>query len=61
MALDFTTSTIVMLRTVLDAVATATRAASDHEFGLVPTISRMMMTPICASLVHRGTGLRPES
>jgi len=28
------------------AVATAWRAASLHERGLVPTISRMMITPI---------------
>src|SRR5436190_11165179 len=35
-----------MLRTVFEAVATAWRAASLHERGLVPTISRMMMTPI---------------
>src|SRR5436190_8130664 len=42
---DFTTSIVLMLRTVREAVATAWRAASDHDFGLVPTISRMMMTP----------------
>ena len=35
-----------MFRTVRDAVATACRAASLHELGLVPTISRMMMTLI---------------
>src|SRR5207302_10517446 len=45
-ALDFTTSTVLMLRTVRDAVATAWRAASLHDFGLVPTISRTMITPI---------------
>src|ERR671910_2398976 len=44
-ALDFTTSTVWMLRTVFDAVATAWRAASLHDRGLVPTISRMMITP----------------
>ena len=48
-AVDFTTSTVWMLRTVLDAVATAWRAASLHDCGLVPTISRMMMTPTAAS------------
>ena len=31
-----------------DAVATAWRAASLHDFGLVPTISLMMMTPTAA-------------
>src|SRR4026209_1356689 len=45
-AVDFTTSTVWMLRTVFDAVATARRAASLHDLGLVPTISRMMITPI---------------
>jgi hypothetical protein len=45
-AVDFTTSTERMLRTVWAAVATAWRAASDYERGLVPTISRMMRTPI---------------
>ena len=44
-ALDFTTSTVWMFRTVRDAVATACRAASLHDRGLVPTISRMMITP----------------
>src|SRR5678815_381096 len=39
---DFTTSIVLMFRTVREAVATAWRAASDHDFGLVPTISRMM-------------------
>jgi hypothetical protein len=48
-AVDFTTSTETMLRTVLEAVATAWRAASLQELGLVPTISRMMMTPTGAS------------
>ena len=48
-AVDFTTSTVVMLRTVFEAVATAWRAASLHDRGLVPTISRMMMTPILLS------------
>src|SRR3954454_11187698 len=43
---DFTTSTVWMFLTVFDAVVTAWRAASLHERGLVPTISRMMMTPI---------------
>ena len=46
---DLTTSTVWMLRTVFDAVATAWRAASLHERGLVPTMSRMMMTPTAAS------------
>jgi hypothetical protein len=41
-----------MLRTVRDAVATAWRAASLHDFGLVPTISRMMMTPATALLLE---------
>ena len=45
LAVDFTTSIVRMLRTVFDAVATAWRAASDHDRGLVPTISRMMITP----------------
>jgi hypothetical protein len=49
MALDFTTSTVLMLRTVREAVATAWRAASLHDFGLVPTISLMMITPISIS------------
>jgi hypothetical protein len=44
-AVDFTTSTERMLQTVWAAVATAWRAASDHEPGLVPTISRMMWSP----------------
>ncbi|HET7691850.1 MAG TPA: hypothetical protein VFM44_02045, partial [Gemmatimonadota bacterium] len=44
-ALDLTTSMVRMLRTVYEAVATAWRAASLHERGLVPTISRMMITP----------------
>src|SRR4051812_41228945 len=35
-----------MLRTVRDAVATALRAASLHDRVLVPTISRMIITPI---------------
>jgi hypothetical protein len=35
-----------MFRTVFDAVATARRAASLQELGLVPTISLMMITPI---------------
>src|SRR4029077_15342360 len=52
-ALDFTTSTVRMLRTVFEAVATATRAASDHERGLVPTISRMMITPLRPSRMPR--------
>jgi len=34
-----------MLRTVFDAVATAWRAASLQDLGLVPTISRTMITP----------------
>jgi hypothetical protein len=38
-----------MLRTVFEAVATAWRAASLHDRGLVPTISRMMITPMCSS------------
>jgi hypothetical protein len=37
-----------MLRTVFEAVATAWRAASLQDRGLVPTISRMMMTPTVA-------------
>src|SRR3990172_8296026 len=41
-----TTSTSRMLRTVRAAVATAMRAASLHDLGLVPTSSRMMTTPI---------------
>ncbi len=45
-AVDSTTSTVLMFRTVRDAVATARRAASLQEVGLVPTISRMMITPI---------------
>ena len=53
MAHDFTTSTVWMLRTVFDAVATAWRAASLHDRGLVPTISRMMMTPIGHLLLVR--------
>ena len=40
-----------MLRTVFDAVVTAWRAASLHDLGLVPTISRMMMTPTAASSI----------
>src|SRR6185436_3212746 len=48
---DFTTSTVWMLRTVFDAVATACRAASLHDRGLVPTISRMMITPTVHLLV----------
>src|SRR2546430_1176212 len=52
-AVDFTTSIVRMFRTVLLAVATACRAASLHERGLVPTISRMMMTPI-AGLLRKG-------
>jgi hypothetical protein len=40
-----------MFRTVLDAVETACRAASLHDFGLVPTISRMMITPIGSLLL----------
>src|SRR5690242_20052183 len=44
-AVDFTTSIVRMLRTVFEAVATAWRAASDHDLGLDPTISRMMITP----------------
>src|SRR6476661_6091172 len=43
-AVDFTTSIVLMLRTVRAAVATAWRAASLHDLGLVPTISRMMIT-----------------
>jgi hypothetical protein len=35
-----------MFRTVFEAVATAFRAASLQDRGLVPTISRMMMTPM---------------
>jgi hypothetical protein len=35
-----------MLRTVEDARATAFAAAALHDSGLLPTISRMMMTPI---------------
>lgn len=50
-AVDFTTSIVRMLRTVLDAVATAWRAASLHDTGLVPTISRMMITPTGLLLV----------
>src|SRR4249919_2150983 len=52
---DFTTSTVWMLRTVFDAVATAWRAASLHDRGLVPTISRMMMTPIDPSSHRSGS------
>ena len=52
-ALDFTTSTVWMLRTVFEAVATAYAAASLHDCGLVPTISRMMMTPTVAPLLAR--------
>src|SRR6478672_13800784 len=56
-AVDFTTSTVWMLRTVRDAVATAWRAASLHDRGLVPTISLMMMTPTdpppAANGIHR--------
>ena len=62
-AVDFTTSTVWMLRTVFDAVSTARRAASLQEFGLRPTISRMMMTPM-RSLSSLGAGTvprRPES
>src|SRR4051794_24054952 len=51
-AVDFTTSTVCMLRTVFDAVATACRAASLHDLGLVPTISRMMMTPTATPAVR---------
>jgi hypothetical protein len=36
---------LTMFRTVLEAVATACRAASLQDLGLVPTISRMMITP----------------
>ena len=57
-ALDFTTSTVWMLRTVFDAVATAWRAASLHDRGLVPTISRMMMTPTVHLLARRSIALR---
>src|SRR5215213_6048938 len=54
-ALDFTTSIVLMFRTVRAAVATAWRAASLQERGLVPTISRTMITlisdpPVCASM-----------
>src|SRR5450756_33321 len=52
-AVDLTTSIVRMFRTVRDAVATACRAASLHDFGLVPTISRMMITPIsCPPCPH---------
>src|SRR5207247_10930 len=37
-ALDFTTSTVLMLRTVREAVWTAWRAAAAHGFGRVPTL-----------------------
>src|SRR4051794_26702752 len=46
-----------MLRTVFDAVATACRAASLHDLGLVPTISRMMITPNAHLLVFPFVGL----
>jgi hypothetical protein len=35
-----------MFRTVRAAVRTACRAASLQDWGLVPTISRMMITPM---------------
>jgi hypothetical protein len=41
-----------MFRTVFEAVSTARRAASLHEFGLRPTISRMMMTPMRIDLLQ---------
>jgi hypothetical protein len=46
-----------MFRTVFDAVATACRAASLQDRGLVPTISRMMITPMLTS--GSGAGLGP--
>ena len=58
-AVDFTTSIVRMLRTVRDAVATAWRAASLHEFGLVPTISRTMITPTSLLLLLVGDQHRP--
>jgi hypothetical protein len=50
-----------MFRTVRDAVETACRAASLHDFGLVPTISRMMITPIRALPAPVPAGLRSSA
>ena len=44
--LSRTVRSYLMLRTVLDAIATACRAASLQEWELVPTISRTIITPI---------------
>src|SRR5450756_2178096 len=60
-AVDLTTSIVRMFRTVRDAVATACRAASLHEVGLVPTISRMMITPIRALRAPIPAGLRSSA
>ncbi len=62
-AVDFTTSMERMLRTVFEAVATAWRAASLQDRGLVPTISLMMITPTGSSWLlgptqHRALGQR---
>src|SRR5215218_9291517 len=60
-AVDFTTSIVRMLRTVFEAVATAWRAASDHDRGLDPTISRMMITPTHVLLwLRRGQHRQPN-